>query len=121
MTTYYQSPSTKQEKSDVSSFPEIFTQVFNAGYMAGHHDTVEGCYTDIHQSDIDTYQSDIVEMLVKDLGYNWNAILREEVLALLRLVRLCEYTQLGEQDLFEKRFKALGQYADKMRKKINKQ
>ena len=47
---------------------KLFTHLFNCGYQSGHHDTVEGCYTDILESDIDTYQSDVVESLVKELG-----------------------------------------------------
>jgi hypothetical protein len=35
-------------------------RTFNAGYMLGHHDTVEGVFTDIHSSDMDTYHADEV-------------------------------------------------------------
>jgi hypothetical protein len=33
---------------------------YNSGYMAGHHDTVESQFTDIHQSDMRTYHADVV-------------------------------------------------------------
>lgn len=35
-------------------------RIFNSGYLRGHESTVEGCYVDIHQSDIATYHEDIV-------------------------------------------------------------
>ncbi|HHB9522637.1 TPA: hypothetical protein ACOCPK_000022 [Yersinia enterocolitica] len=45
----------------------IYVSLFNYGYGSGHHDTVEGQYTDIHRSDITTYHDDIVGELVEDL------------------------------------------------------
>lgn len=47
---------------------EIFTAIYNLGYGAGHHDTVESQYTDIHQLDIGTYHEDVVLEILKDLG-----------------------------------------------------
>jgi len=44
--------------------------VYNAGYMAGHHDTVEATFIDIHQSDMDTYHSDVVAELNAALAEN---------------------------------------------------
>jgi hypothetical protein len=38
-------------------------RAYNSGYMQGHHDTVESCFTDIHQSDMDTYHADVVAEL----------------------------------------------------------
>ena len=32
------------------------TRTFNEGYYGGHHDTVEGLYVDIHESDMDSYK-----------------------------------------------------------------
>lgn len=34
--------------------------LYNCGYKAGHHYTVEGGFTDIHYSDMATYHADIV-------------------------------------------------------------
>lgn len=36
-------------------------RLYNLGYAAGHHDTVEGCYADIHHSDMDSYHIEEVE------------------------------------------------------------
>jgi hypothetical protein len=38
-------------------------RAYNSGYMQGHHDTVESCFTDIHQSDMDTFHADLVAEL----------------------------------------------------------
>lgn len=35
-------------------------RLFNSGYLLGHHDTVEGQYTDIHRDDFETYHSEEV-------------------------------------------------------------
>lgn len=35
-------------------------RAYNMGYMAGHHDTVEGCFVHIVDADMDTYQYDVV-------------------------------------------------------------
>ncbi|MGE4760372.1 hypothetical protein ACX1H4_14215 [Yersinia enterocolitica] len=45
----------------------LYVSLFNYGYGSGHHDTVEGQYTDIHRSDITTYHDDVVGELVEDL------------------------------------------------------
>jgi len=42
-------------------------RLYNSGYMAGHHDTVEGQFTDVHRSEMDTYHDDIVGELLADL------------------------------------------------------
>ena len=34
--------------------------IYNSGYHAGHHDTVEGGYVDIHPGDMDTYHAEEV-------------------------------------------------------------
>jgi hypothetical protein len=40
--------------------------LFNCGYMRGHHDTVEACFVDIHDSDMRTYQSDVVAEVIDE-------------------------------------------------------
>lgn len=53
-------------------------------------------------------------------GHKWNSIpRRSEVAELLRLLCQCEYTQIGEQELFYRRFNMLSKYADKIRKEWN--
>lgn len=45
------------------ALPVALVRAYNAGYMAGHHDTVEGGFVDIHPSDMDTYHADVVAEL----------------------------------------------------------
>lgn len=42
-------------------------RIYNSGYRAGHNDTVESCYVDIVDSEMDTYQSDNVSELINSL------------------------------------------------------
>ena len=46
---------------------KVIVHVYNSGYHAGHHYTVEGGYADIHSQDMDTYQADVVCELIEDL------------------------------------------------------
>jgi hypothetical protein len=41
-------------------------RLYNSGYHAGHHDTVEGMYTDIYPVDMDSYHDDLVAEIVAD-------------------------------------------------------
>ena len=41
--------------------------IYNSGYHAGHHNTVEGRYTDIFSCDMDTYHEDVVFDLIAEL------------------------------------------------------
>ena len=45
----------------------VSTHLYNSGYEAGHHDTVEGCFTPVFSQDMDTYQDDVVGELLGDL------------------------------------------------------
>jgi hypothetical protein len=45
----------------------LFVHLYNAGYMAGHNDTVESCFTHVTPSEIETYQSGVVSDLLDDL------------------------------------------------------
>lgn len=40
------------------------TRIYNSGYMAGHHDTVEGSFTDILSADMATYHEGVVSELL---------------------------------------------------------
>jgi hypothetical protein len=42
--------------------------LYNLGYHAGHHDTVEGQYVDIRECDMDTYHADVVAEIVADIS-----------------------------------------------------
>ncbi len=46
---------------------KVLIELYNAGYASGHHDTAEGCYTDILPVDSDTYHSDVVAEFIKEL------------------------------------------------------
>jgi hypothetical protein len=45
----------------------LFVRIYNAGYQAGHHETVEGGFVDVHDCDRDTYHSDVVADLLDEL------------------------------------------------------
>ena len=42
-------------------------RLYNSGYHAGHHDTVEATYTDILDCDMDSYHSETVLEILKEL------------------------------------------------------
>ena len=43
--------------------------IYNSGYSAGHHYTVEGGYVDIHSSDMATYHTEeVAELLAALVG-----------------------------------------------------
>ncbi len=52
------------------------TRLYNNGYKAGHHDTVEGQYTDIFECDMQDYHRDaVIEILLERINneiYNGN-------------------------------------------------
>lgn len=50
--------------------------IYNSGYNAGHHDTVEGQYTQVLPVDMRTYQNDVVAEILLEVGYD--AARREE-------------------------------------------
>ncbi len=43
----------------------LLVRLYNAGYKAGHHDTVEGQYTDIFEVDMDSYHEDEVDEIIE--------------------------------------------------------
>ena len=43
---------------------DLMVEIYNAGYAAGHHDTVEGGYVQVHDQDKRTYHAEPVEDLV---------------------------------------------------------
>lgn len=44
----------------------LMVRVYNAGYAAGHHDTVEGQYTHIENDDLGTYHEYEVAEIIKE-------------------------------------------------------
>lgn len=44
--------------------------IYNSGYNAGHHDTVEGQYTQVLPVDMRTYQNDVVAEILLEVGYD---------------------------------------------------
>ena len=44
----------------------LLVRLYNAGYCAGHNDTVEGQYMDIHREEVDTYHEEIVGEFFKN-------------------------------------------------------
>jgi len=43
----------------------LLIKLYNEGYKAGHHDTVDGQYTDIFEVDMDSYNEDDVDEIIK--------------------------------------------------------
>lgn len=56
-------------EAEVVSLREAAVHIYNSGYSAGHHYTVEGSYVDIHSSDMDSYHAeDVAELLAALVG-----------------------------------------------------
>lgn len=55
----------------------LSVKLYNYGYLNGHHHTVEGYFTDIHRSDIDSYHSDVVEEIIDEETPATDAFLAE--------------------------------------------
>ena len=47
---------------------EIMVEVYNAGYAAGHHDTVENSFVDVQACDKQTYHQYEVDLFVSELS-----------------------------------------------------
>jgi len=72
-----------EQEPVVESF---IVHMYNFGYKAGHHDTVEGQYIDLDRRNMGTYHSDIVAEWVEDVGYHttppqrtWVGLTEDEV------------------------------------------
>ena len=55
-------------RARVARLEEATVHIYNSGYHAGHHDTVEGGYVDIHPSDMDSYHAEEVSELLAALA-----------------------------------------------------
>jgi hypothetical protein len=62
------STTTEAELPSVRSEPLLafMVRLYNQGYKAGHHDTVEGGYVDIFDCDMSTYHDDVVREIITD-------------------------------------------------------
>jgi hypothetical protein len=59
----------KNLKEELAASREAATHIYNSGYHAGHHDTVEGRYVDIVPTDMDTYHAEeVAELLAERSG-----------------------------------------------------
>jgi hypothetical protein len=47
---------------------EFMTAVYNAGYQAGHEETVEGFFVPVSEDDKETYHRDLVEQFISELS-----------------------------------------------------
>jgi len=54
-------------RAELAALKAASVHIYNSGYQAGHHYTVEGGYTDIHSSDMDSYHAEEVAELLADL------------------------------------------------------
>lgn len=65
----------KCEYADIDGYTfEALVHMYNQGYNAGHHDTVEACFSPVLQADIDDYHNDVVQ----ELADNWDDFLIRE-------------------------------------------
>lgn len=48
----------KHATEEIQALKDASVHIYNSGYQAGHHYTVEGGYVDIHSSDMDTYHAE---------------------------------------------------------------
>jgi poly-gamma-glutamate capsule biosynthesis protein CapA/YwtB (metallophosphatase superfamily) len=59
----------KNTKAELAALKAATVHIYNSGYHAGHHYTVEGGYTDIHSSDMDSYHAEeVAELLAALVG-----------------------------------------------------
>ena len=59
-------------KAKVQRLRKATVYLYNSGYMAGHNDTVEACFTDIYECDMDTYHDDVVAELLTDKALEYS-------------------------------------------------
>ena len=54
------------EEETIDQLKPVMINLYNQGYNAGHHDTVEGGYTYVYPVDMNEYHSDIVENILNN-------------------------------------------------------
>jgi len=57
----------EQLESENKILKKRSVHIYNSGYKAGHHDSVEGGYVCIYYSDMDSYHEEEVEELIEEL------------------------------------------------------
>lgn len=58
-----------KREAEVEALRGAAVHLYNSGYHAGHHDTVEGGYVDIHSNDMDSYHAEeVAELLAALVG-----------------------------------------------------
>ena len=55
-------------RNELAALKTAAVHIYNSGYHAGHHYTVEGGYVDIHSNDMDTYHAEEVAELLAALA-----------------------------------------------------
>lgn len=55
----------ERERLDSTALFSSLVRIYNAGYKAGHHDTVEGGYVDVFECDMETYHEEIVREIIE--------------------------------------------------------
>ena len=66
-TAYAKLVSNAKGEITVKQLAEVAIRLYNCGYNAGHHDTVEGFFTTILDVDIATYHSDVVDEILDEI------------------------------------------------------
>ena len=56
----------RSAESECAKLRSLMVRIYNSGYHAGHHDTVEAGYVDIHDCDMDTYHAETVEDILSN-------------------------------------------------------
>ena len=54
----------RKHAEELGLLRSLVARIYNSGYHAGHHDTVEGGYVDIFSVDMDTYHADVVAEII---------------------------------------------------------
>lgn len=54
-------------QEELAALKTAAVHIYNSGYHAGHHYTVEGGYVDIHSNDMDSYHAEEVAELLAGL------------------------------------------------------
>jgi len=59
----------KRLREEVAALRVAAVHIYNSGYLAGHHYTVEGGYVDIHSNDMASYHAEeVAELLTALVG-----------------------------------------------------
>jgi hypothetical protein len=62
----FEALTTNERKQALDALLAFMVRIYNSGYCAGHNDTVEGGYVDIHRDDMETYHAETVEEIIAE-------------------------------------------------------